>query len=288
MRNARVIATVISITAGFLAYVCTPAIAQSPQPSTCLAVAQNLQSPDFPPVHFASFSAQPAAVSDAKYQVTISFQGHSTYLIESAGGVKIATDYAGYMAANIVPTAVTMNQAHSSHYTDYPNEKIPHVLRGWGPNGTPAEHHVTIDDVLIRNVTTDILRFSSIPDGNSIFIFEVAGLCIGHLGHLHHKLTDSHYAKIGRLDVVMVPVDGGRTLAHTSLKELLERMRSSVILPMHVRFGGALPQFLAYLGEGTAIESRKENKLILSLRNLPKQPTVILLPGVSSYPAYEE
>ena len=38
-------------------------------------------------------------------------------------------------------------------------------------------------------------------DGNSIFIFEVAGLCIGHLGHLHHELDEGHYAEIGRLDV---------------------------------------------------------------------------------------
>jgi hypothetical protein len=30
-----------------------------------------------------------------------------------------------------------------------------------------------------------------VPDGNSVFIFEVAGLCIGHLGHLHHELM--HY-----------------------------------------------------------------------------------------------
>jgi L-ascorbate metabolism protein UlaG (beta-lactamase superfamily) len=48
-----------------------------------------------------------------------------------------------------------------------------------------------------------------IKDGNSIFIFEVAGLCIGHLGHLHHKLDENHFAAIGRLDIVMVPIANG-------------------------------------------------------------------------------
>jgi hypothetical protein len=45
-------------------------------------------------------------------------------------------------------------------------------------------------------VTTDIRRYfgddsnsEMIKDVNSIFIFEVAGLCIGHLGHLHHTTT---------------------------------------------------------------------------------------------------
>ena len=50
--------------------------------------------------------------------------------------------------------------------------------------------HVLVKDTVIRNVTTDILRYMNIPDGNSIFIFEVSGLCIGHLllGTLHSRL----------------------------------------------------------------------------------------------------
>ena len=69
---------------------------------------------------------------------------------------------------------------------------------------TDKPAHITqrIGDVYIRNVTTDIRRYYSddlhdalVRDGNSIFIFEVAGLCIGHLGHLHHKLDDSHFAR---------------------------------------------------------------------------------------------
>ena len=142
--------------------------------------------------------------------------------------------------------------------------------------------------VLIRNVTTDILRFNPRPDGNSIFIFEMAGLCIGHLGHLHHEPSEDHYAKIGRLDVVMVPVDGGLTLSHASVDAMLKRLRASVVLPMHVRSAGALPRFLAHLGNVYPVERRKENMLELSLRNLPKRPTVILLPGVSNYPVYDE
>ena len=44
-----------------------------------------------------------------------------------------------------------------------------------------------VDDVYIRNVPTDIRSWGGEleRDGNSIFIFEVADLCIGHLGHLH-------------------------------------------------------------------------------------------------------
>ena len=255
-------------------------------PSTCLAIAQKIHSPEIP-VQFARFtSGEPVLVTRAatnKYDVTFSYQGHSTYLIESPDGVKIATDFSGWLTDKVTPDVVTMNQAHSSHYTNNPDPAIKTPLKGWGENGEIAKHHLMVGDVLIRNVTTDILRFSGIPDGNSIFIFETGGLCIGHLGHLHHKLTDNHYAKIGRLDVVMIAVDGGMTMSQLSAKNIINRLRSSVILPMHVRSFGALPRFLTYLGEGYPVQRLSKNRLTLNLRNLPKQPTVMILPGVGSY-----
>lgn len=254
------------------------------KPSTCHAVAQNIPDDAFAHVQFASVST---ASTNSKYEVDISYQGHSTYLIETGQGVTIATDYAGFMRQNIIPTIVTMNRAHSSHYTRFPNPKITHVLQGWGENGAPAEHYIEVEDVLIRNVTTDILRFAPVPNGNSIFIFEVAGLCIGHLGHLHHKLTEDHLIQIGRLDIVMVPVDGGMTLDHTAVGETLNRLRSSIVLPMHVRSSGALPRFLEHLGDGFQIETLRENRITVSLRTLPKQPTVKIMPAVS-YVAYDD
>lgn len=255
------------------------------KPSTCHAVAEMMPRDAFPHVQFASLT--PIA-SHSRNEVAISYQGHSTYLIETGQGVKIATDYAGFMRSNIIPDVVTMNRAHSSHYTNNPDPRIAHMLPGWGENGAIADHYITVGDVLVRNVTTDLLRFAPVANGNSIFIFEVAGLCIGHLGHLHHQLSDEHFAQIGRLDIVMVPVDGGMTLTHTSASLLLDRLRSSIVLPMHVRSSGALPRFLGHLGERFAVERMTENNLIVSVRSLPKQPTVIVLPGVSRAPSYEE
>ena len=120
--------------------------------------------------------------------VAITYGGHSTYYIDTPGGVRIATDYSGGYRLGRLPDVVTMNRAHSTHYTLFPNPKIPHVLHGWSDDGAPAHHAIRIGDVFIRNVTTDIRRYfgedfsgEMIKDGNSIFIFEVAGLCIGHL-----------------------------------------------------------------------------------------------------------
>ena len=77
-----------------------------------------------------------------------------------------------------------------------------------------------------------------------------------------------------------------KLIIHT--KEILERLRSSVVLPMHVRSFDAMPNFLSYLGSDFAVQRVREKKLRLSLRNLPKRPTVMLLPGVDTYYPPEE
>jgi len=213
--------------------------------------------------------------------VGISYVGHSTFRLHTPAGVVIATDYAGYAGRGPTPTVVTMNHAHETHFTDSPDPEIAHVLRGWNPQGGPANHKLTIADVHIRNVPTDIRGFGVTiePFGNSIFIFEVAELCIGHLGHLHHKLTPEQLAKIGRLDIVFAPVDGSYTLDLESMVEVLRDLRASLVIPMHFFGGASLDVFLAGMRDAFDIRIAREATFEVSLETLPARPTVLVLPG---------
>jgi len=144
-------------------------------------------------------------------QVRLTYVGHSTFLIESPQLVRIATDYNDYVRSPVRPDIVTMNHAHTTHFTDSPDPAIKYVLRGWGPTpDQPARHDITVKDVRVRNVPTNIRDWAGGTErhGNSIFVLEVAQLCIAHLGHLHHTLNKQQLDDIGRLDVVLAPVDG--------------------------------------------------------------------------------
>jgi L-ascorbate metabolism protein UlaG (beta-lactamase superfamily) len=116
-------------------------------------------------------------------------------------------------------------------------------------------------------------------DGNSIFIFEVAGLCIGHLGHLHHKLDESHIAAIGRLDILMVPVDDSVTMTIEGMAEIVKRLRSSIVLPMH-RLGTPLSDFVGRVRGQFEVDQRPDRSFSVSLETLPRTPTVVILDGV--------
>ena len=223
-------------------------------------------------------------VATAPRSVKITYVAHSTFRIETAEGVIIATDYfgtAGYDNDQPVrPDVVTMNHAHTTHYTDFPDPEIPYVLRGWNHDGKgPADYKLRIRDVTIRNVTTNIRGWGTPePDGNSIFIFEVADLCIGHLGHLHHRLTDAHYAKIGRLDVVMAPVDGTMTLDLPGMIEVLKTLKARIVLPMHAFGLYNMEQFLIGMKDEFAVKVHDGPSIQVSFDTLPGEPTVLLLP----------
>ena len=255
--------------------------AQERVASECLAVAQQL-----PGVIFASYGKASATQSS----VTITYVGHSTYQIETPADVVIATDYNGVYRPPRLPTVVTMNRAHTTHYTLDPDPRIKHVLHGWADSGA-AKHALMVGDVFIRNVPTDIRSFRTygfgrgdldLPmqkDGNSIFIFEVAGLCIGHLGHLHHKLDESHIAAIGRLDVLMVPIDDSVTMTIDGMAEIVKRLRASIVLPMH-RLGTPLGDFIDRVRGQFEVDQRPDRSFPVSLETLPKVPTVVILDGV--------
>jgi L-ascorbate metabolism protein UlaG (beta-lactamase superfamily) len=218
----------------------------------------------------------------ARDEVDIRFVGHSTFRIESAGGVVIATDYTGYAGTGRSPDVVTMNHAHTSHYTSYPDPAIKHVLRGWGTDGGPAKHSLSVGDVFIRNVTTDIRGWDGIreKDGNSIFIFEVANLCIGHLGHLHHTLGPEYLGLIGQLDVVMVPVDGAYTMEQASMLEVLKLLKARLILPMHYFGEVTLSRFLSKMDESFDVDMSRTASITVSAASLPAKPKVLVLPGI--------
>jgi L-ascorbate metabolism protein UlaG (beta-lactamase superfamily) len=214
-------------------------------------------------------------------QVRISYSGHSTFLLESPQLVRIATDYNDYVKPPVLPDIVTMNHAHSTHYTDLPDAGIKHVLRGWAGEEKPARIDLQYKDVRVRNVPTNIRSWAGGTErhGNSIFVFEIANLCIAHLGHLHHTLTQAQLNEIGRVDVVMVPVDGTLTLDLEGMVEVLHALKAPLMIPMHYFSAYTLERFLARVKQDWEVEIAEVPSVLVSKTSLPAKPKVLVLPG---------
>ncbi|KAF0116148.1 MAG: hypothetical protein FD150_633 [Rhodobacteraceae bacterium] len=254
-----------------LAVLAGPAFGQERIPSHCIAVA----------------AAEPQVVPVALEEglepdsVLIRYLDHASFAIVTADGTVAVTDYTGYLGTqDVVPDVATMNNAHHTHWTSTPDPRIPHVLTGWADRGVAPAYRLDLGSMLVRNVTTDTrgpFGEGARKDGNSIFIFEAGGLCIGHLGHLHQIPSDEQYAAIGRLDVVMVPVDGGYTMRMADMAGVVRRLRSSVVIPMHWFSQASLDGFLAEMSAEFTVVETGGAQIALSLDDLPSQPTIMVL-----------
>ena len=257
-----------------LMFIATAASAQERRPSHCIAVAD--AAPGIEYLHKASWSAP---LPD-DYTVRLHYIAHASFLLRTPGGMNAITDFTGFFGSTeMIPDVVTMNHAHDTHWTPFPDPAISHVLKGWGDEfGQGIDHYLDLGEMVVRNVSTDIRSGRGVETkGNSIFVFEVGGLCIGHLGHLHHEPDDMQYAALGRLDVVMAPVDGGFTMSQDAMIRVLQRLKSSVIIPMHWFSDFGLERFVAGMQEQFEIQRPGGSSIEVSLATLPRRPTVVIL-----------
>jgi len=190
--------------------------------------------------------------SQSGSRAVITFLGHSSYQIDTPQGVRAITDYNGVNGFGRKPDIVTMNNAHSTHFTDVPEEGITYVLPGWPskPGESEAHHDVTLKDMRVWNVPTNARAWyggETRINGNSIFIYAVQDLCIAHLGHLHHRLTPEHLEELGRIDVLMVPIDGSFTMGQPLMVDVIKQIEPKIVLPMHYWGRYQLDRFMGLL-----------------------------------------
>ena len=91
--------------------------------------------------------------------------------------------------------------------------------------------------------------------------------------------SPEQFARIGRLDIVFAPVDGGLTLDLPTMIAVLKKLRASLVIPMHFFAPSTLEQFLAGMQSDFAVVRSRDSKAVVSLATLPKRPTVLVLAG---------
>jgi len=252
-----------------IAAVTTPQDARSadPRPAPCgVGFVQQFQ----PQSLFQRASLRLADVPAGHVRVT--FIGHSTFFIETSGGASVATDYNGFNVPPTIPDAVTMNRSHSTHYTDAVDPAIKHALTGWDPDGGIIRHHVQIKDLRIYNLPTNIFGTTN---GNSVFVFEAGGICLAHLGHLHHYLSKEEIAQLGRIDVLFVPADGSVTLSYEEAMYIIDQIKPRLVIPMHYGSGG----FAQAVGARYPVKQQDASTVVLNRASLPMSTEVLILGG---------
>jgi L-ascorbate metabolism protein UlaG (beta-lactamase superfamily) len=177
-----------------------------------------------------------------------------------------------------------MNNAHSTHFVTNPPAAIGKVLRGWSDDGTLPFHDVKLGDMRVRNLSTNT-RDSLYGGGgtrrygNSIFIFEVEGVCIAHTSHLHHPLTPEDLDDLGRIDVLILPVDGSWTMPLDDALDLVDKIKPSLLVPTHYIGPWALERFMTAVGDRYPKKRHPSATIKITKAGLPVATEIVVLQG---------
>ena len=98
----------------------------------------------------------------------------------------------------------------------------------------PGEYEIS--DVFITGTRTyhDDERGAS-QGRNTVYVVEVEGTSICHLGDLNHELTDEQQEAISQVDVLLVPVGGGPGLDASRAVTIINQIEPGVVVPIQYR-----------------------------------------------------
>lgn len=238
----------------------------------------------------------------AAKDVVIKWHGQSFFEIKSSRGTVLVIDphnIEAYGRREISADAVLMSHYHIDHTAPEPIANWSKAKKFFGLKKTkensPPGKNEDFNEFTDKIADAGIQCIASYHDSmqglkrgkNGIFILEVDGLRIVHLGDLGHTLTKDQVKAIAgkedRVDVLMVPVGGVYTINGAEAKQVVEQLKPRrYVIPMHYStkvYDYVLPvdEFLEDQDE-KQIKKYKLNELVIDADSVPKsKPEIALL-----------
>lgn len=206
----------------------------------------------------------------------ITWLGHSSFLIEDSHGRKVLTDpfdkSVGYKLFEGDVDLVTVSHHHFDH--DY-TEKINY------DNLIDKSGFFNLSDIPVTGIPSYHDKVKGAKRGeNIIFILDIDGYKVCHLGDLGYVLSPEEIQSLGHIDVLFIPIGGNYTIDGKEASQVAKAINSPIVIPMHYKTPllsfelEGLENFLTYMKNGEKVGSNKlviegllENKSIVKILN---------------------
>ena len=167
----------------------------------------------------------------------VKWLGHAAFVITSSDGTKVLTDpykpgsydgAVGYGPITEPVDVVTVSHEHDDHNGVEGLPGQSEVVRGCG------EHEAGGVRIHGYGCFHDETQGSDRGD-NTIFVMDIDGIRVCHLGDLGHALSPEATKEIGPVDILLVPVGGFFTIDAAQAASAAEALGAKVIIPMHFK-----------------------------------------------------
>ena len=161
----------------------------------------------------------------------IRYLGHSCFEFTMGNEVKVVTDpytKVGYeLVAGLTADVVTVSHSHFDHnYTQAVDCKL--VLTDAGAQSIQGIEFLGV------NSYHDSKR-GALRGKNVIFKMKLDGITVCHMGDIGEECTNEMVEKIGKIDVLLIPVGGTYTVDALGAKKYADALQPKVIIPMHYK-----------------------------------------------------
>ncbi|MDI6917465.1 MAG: MBL fold metallo-hydrolase [Thermoplasmatales archaeon] len=165
----------------------------------------------------------------------IRWHGHACF--EISNDKTIVTDPHDGKSIGIAPPVVKADIVLVSH--DHFDHNCVRIVKGENVKVVSTSRVKKVGDVLITGIPSYHDEVKGVKRGeNIIFKFVLDDISFCHLGDLGHVPDDEALEKIGKVDVLFVPVGGTFTIDGKTACDVMEKIMPKVAVPMHYRIGG--------------------------------------------------
>lgn len=210
----------------------------------------------------------------------ISFLGHSSFKVETKGTIIVIDPFNSGKVGLPFPK-VGADLILSSH-DHFDHNAVDAVAGESFVIDAPGEYEV--GGIKVRGFKT----FHDDKGGkergrNTIYLFQVEGVNLSHLGDLGHLLGEQVVEEIGELDVLFIPVGGVYTIDAEQAAKVVAQLQPKYIIPMHYRIEGMDKSFndlqlvSSFLEEMGVEKIEPKDGLSVSKTSLPDEPEVVVL-----------
>jgi len=206
----------------------------------------------------------------------ITWLGHSCFKLKGKEATLVTDPFnedSGYHLGKINADIVTISHAHPQHSFVSGIRGNPKVLSG------PGEYEIA--GIFIYGIPTfHDAELGRKRGKNIVFLIEIDGVKICHLGDLGHKLSAGQIEEIDDTEILLIPVGGVSTIGAAEAAELVNLIEPKIVIPMHFKTEAEkmplepLDKFLKEMG---IKKPSPIPKLSVTKQNLPAETQVVIL-----------